>query len=61
MVPAQGDAADVAFSFSDSGAVTLTYDAAAAKYLKTAYGAPQVDESTAHSLHLTTYWCFLRI
>ena len=50
VVPAQGDAADVAFSFSDSGAVTLTYDAAAAKYLKTAYGAPQVDESTGAQL-----------
>lgn len=49
-MPAQGDAADVAFSFSDSGAVTLTYDAAAAKYLKTAYGAPQVDESTGAQL-----------
>lgn len=40
----------MAFSFSDSGAVTLTYDAAAAKYLKTAYGAPQVDESTGAQL-----------
>ena len=50
VVPAQGDAADVAFSFSDSGAVTLTYDAAASKYLKTAYGAPHVDESTGAQL-----------
>ena len=44
------EAVGMAFSFSDSGAVTLTYDAAAAKYLKTAYGAPQVDESTGAQL-----------
>lgn len=50
VVPTQGDAPDVALSFSDISAVTLTYDAASGKYLKTAYGAPHVDESTGTQL-----------
>lgn len=50
VVPETGDAAEVAFSFSDLVAVSLSYDAAASRYLKNAYGAPQMDELTGTQL-----------
>lgn len=50
VVPEGGDAAEIAFRFSDVAPVTLTYDAAAGRYLKTAFGAPQIDELTGTQL-----------
>ncbi len=50
VVPEEGDAAEIAFSFSEVSPVTLSYDAASARYLKTAFGAPQVDELTGAQL-----------
>ncbi len=46
----EGPGQDVSFSFSGSVAVTLHYDAALGRYLKTAFGAPQIDESTGEQL-----------
>lgn len=49
--PALPEQADrVAFSFSDSVPVTLTYDGASGRYTKTAFGAPQIDEATGEQL-----------
>lgn len=50
VLPAQGDAPDVSFSFSELCPVSLTYDAASGKYLKNAYGAPHIDELTGAQL-----------
>ena len=44
------DAPDIAFSFSPTSPVRLTYDAGTGTYLKQAYGAPQVDELTGAQL-----------
>lgn len=50
VVPEQGDAPEVAVSFSASAPVTLTYDAQSGKYRKTAYGQPHLDADTGEQL-----------
>lgn len=50
VVPEQGDAPEVAISFSPSAAVTLTYDGESGKYGKTAYGEPHLDAETGEQL-----------
>lgn len=48
--PTEGDAPDISFRFSPGSPVRLTYDAATGTYLKQAYDAPQIDESTGAQL-----------
>ena len=50
VLPEEGDAADIAFRFSDVAPVTLSYDASSSRYLKNAFDAPQIDESTGMQL-----------
>lgn len=50
VVPEAGGAADVSFRFSDLVAVSLTFDASSFRYLKNAFGAPQIDELTGTQL-----------
>lgn len=50
VVPEEGDAAEISFSFSDVSGVSLTFDASSSRYLKTAFGAPQMDELTGTQL-----------
>lgn len=53
VVPEEGQAPDIAFSFSPNGTVRLTYDAQTGTYFKQAYGQPQIDESNAQQLNFT--------
>lgn len=48
--PTESDAPDISFRFSGYSPVRLTYDAAFGAYLKQAYEAPQIDESTGAQL-----------
>ena len=48
--PSEADAPDISFRFSAYSPVRLTYDAASGAYLKQAYDAPQIDESTGAQL-----------
>ena len=50
VVPETGDAAEIAFSFSEVSPVSLSFDAASSRYLKNAFGAPRMDESTGTQL-----------
>lgn len=50
VVPETGGAAEVSFRFSDVTAVSLSFDASASRYLKNAFGAPQMDELTGTQL-----------
>lgn len=50
VVPEAGGAAEVSFSFSDVNAVSLSFDASTSRYLKNAFGAPQIDELTGTQL-----------
>lgn len=50
VVPETGSAAEVSFRFSDISPVSLSYDASASRYLKTAFDAPQMDELTGTQL-----------
>jgi len=46
-----GQANGVSFSFSETAPVTLQYDSATGRYAKTAFGAPQIDETTGEQLY----------
>lgn len=50
VAPTESDAPDISFRFSAYSPVRLTYDVAAGAYLKQAYDAPQIDESTGAQL-----------
>ena len=50
VIPETGDAAEVSFSFSDVSPVSLSFDAESSRYLKNAFGAPQMDELTGTQL-----------
>lgn len=43
-------ATGLSFSFSESAPVSLHYDSATSRYAKTAFGSPQIDESTGEQL-----------
>ncbi len=50
VVPEAGDAVEISFSFSEVSPVSLSFDASASRYLKNAFGAPQMDELTGTQL-----------
>lgn len=45
-----GSATEIAFDFSDYGDAAFRYDAETGRYLKSIYGAPQIDEGTGEQL-----------
>lgn len=49
-LPGEGDAPSISFKFSSLSPVSLTYDEASGRYLKTAYEQIQLDELTGQQL-----------